>query len=199
MIEFGFMVSEDTMMSMYSSGHQAIEFAIDLKKKSIDINFHVKAISMQSVLDLGYYRLQLKLDKMRLAYFEVCEDSEIMVIPLEAPPELYRKTSQISNTHQTDFGFWSDWDALIRQTDVVVNEQQLRAQPTSLRRESAIIDIGKCSAVLNVKVQALILSRPMDHVPHSLSEDPRLVRITHKHATDSGELQCASTSARRCG
>jgi hypothetical protein len=146
------MVTENIMMSMYSSGPQAIEFAIDLKKKSIDINFHVKFNSKQSMLDLGYYRLQFKLDKLRLAYFEVCEDTEILVIPLENPPELYRKTSQISSIHQIDSGFWSDWDALIRQTDVVVDEQQLRGQPTGLRRESAVIDIGKCSAVLKMKI-----------------------------------------------
>lgn len=141
------MISENQMMSMYSSGSQDLEFALDLHKKTIDINFRVKVSAKDDILDLGYYRLQLKLDKLSVVFFEKEADSEYLIIPLDAPPELYRKPARISSIHHKGSRYWLEWDTLIRQTDVVLDEQQLRRQPGGLRRHSAIIDIGMCCSI----------------------------------------------------
>lgn len=143
-IDFGFMYSESAMMVKYSSRMQDVELVVDLTKKAIEINFNI-GVSQQSVVtELGRYRLQLKIDNLRSVLVEASSEAEVFIFPLESPPELYRRASDVGSTHHENATAWSEWDALMRQTNVVLDRQGLTCRPLSLQREDAVIDIGMC-------------------------------------------------------
>jgi hypothetical protein len=139
------MLSEDKMMTMYRSCKQNVEFVLDLGRRKINVNFHIHVPVSGEICDLGSYRLQLRLDKLSTVFYENEGGCEILSISLELPPKLYRRTNDVAETHQDGSRFWTEWDALIRQTDVVVDDKTLRREPTGIRKDQAIIDIGKHS------------------------------------------------------
>lgn len=139
------MLEQSRMMSMYSTGQQDLEMAINLSNKTrkcIDVNFDVHVQGRHDPAILGRYRLQLKIESLRTIYIEASDDYDILVIPTDAPAELHCKAPNIADTHDKSSNTWSDWDAMVRQTDVVKDKALLRSSPTSIRRDSAIIDIG---------------------------------------------------------
>jgi RNA-dependent RNA polymerase len=137
------MVQADEMMLMFTSGQQGVEFALDLRRRTFNLNFNIHVNARGETRDFGLYRLQIKFDKLSNVFFEDDADCEMLTIPVELPPELYRKATDIQDTHQAGSKLWTEWDAWIRQTDVVVDENLLREKPTGIKRDQAIVDIGK--------------------------------------------------------
>jgi hypothetical protein len=161
------MLSDQGMMLMQEAAEQEIEMSLDLSKKSITFNFHVAVSTANGASDLRYYRLQVKFDKLSAIYCESTETSEIWTIPVDSPPEILRKPTELDSSHHTSLSVWTEWDALVRQTDVVTDSQALRLRPSGLRRDSAILDIG--SSVSISSQFALTSYREMDNVPSRVS------------------------------
>lgn len=146
-IEFGFRSAEHRMVSMYHIDQQDVEVALSLDRTHADnnclnINFRIPARISDVNEELGYYRLHLKLNRLSSVFLSTEGHNSFLVIPSDLPPEMYRKTADIRSTHQKGASNWSEWDAWIRQTDIVLDKQLLRQSPGRLENEDMLIHIG---------------------------------------------------------
>lgn len=135
------------MVSMYCSGQQEVEVALNLDKldatkNTININFRVPALAHPKLNDSGNHRLQLKLNRLSSVFLCTEGETSFLVLPCELPPEMHRKSTDIRSTHQKDMNNWSEWDAWIRQTDIVLDKRLLRQQPARFESEDVLINIG---------------------------------------------------------
>ncbi|KIW07479.1 uncharacterized protein PV09_01446 [Verruconis gallopava] len=142
-IEIGYMVSENQIMSMFTSMEQNVYFLMNLNKKTISVDFCISAPGKSGRHDLGNFRLQLRLDRILAVYFEPVGSHEVMTITVDFPPRLYRRSTDINVTHQNDSRLWSEWDAMIRQTGVILPETVTRLHPAGIRNDEAIVDVGR--------------------------------------------------------
>ena len=168
-IDFGFMYDSVSMMRMSAAlgtNHAGITFTLNLLRREIDIQFQLKiedhrvhSISEQRAQgrehpkpkDLrrynrhDYIRFRIPLAQLQVVHETSVTDQErVFLISLDAPPNFYRKTGRIEETHDDKANFWKDWDAWYRQTDVVYSPKDLRLAPLTLNKLRPIIDIGRC-------------------------------------------------------
>src|ERR1700760_2660104 len=98
-IDIGYMLSENEMMTMFSSEKHAVGFSMNLIRKNIHLDFYIDFPEKNKPHDLGYHRLQLKLDHLSQIFVEHYDSHEVLVIPMNVPPEMYRKSAEIESTH----------------------------------------------------------------------------------------------------
>lgn len=153
------MISQNEVTAGQTSGEQNIRVTIDLARRTLHIDFHVLPPLPSKVRDLGLFRLQVKLDKMNDIFLKTEGSREIWTIPTDTPPELYKRTTSVEDTHQIGTRAWSEWNAWFRQTDVVLDPNQLRQEPTSMRKDQAIIDIGDCPHLIPCVMILILLGR----------------------------------------
>ncbi|KAK6496464.1 hypothetical protein TWF481_002481 [Arthrobotrys musiformis] len=156
-LDFGFMVHETTMMSMYAVEASErgvwkkpldILFQVDLSRKQLDIRFGLRFDAIG-----GRKRRQEKY-RMRIPFvalqslYETTTDAEngtscSILIPLQYPPHVWRQLFDFSRTHNDDDPHWSEWDTWFRQTDIVENPDDLITEPLAIRKKKPTIDIGR--------------------------------------------------------
>lgn len=162
------MYDDVSMMRMYAAHRTngaGITFTLNLLRREIDIQFqlriedprinHLKEQRPRGKepsrpKDLGKHnryddlRFRIPLAQLQVIHeIKSTDETRELVITLEAPPNFYRKTGQIEETHEEHSLFWKDWDAWYRQTDVVYSPKDLRSAPLTLKKSRAIIDIGQ--------------------------------------------------------
>lgn len=167
-IDFGFMYDATTMMAMseaHHMNHAGITFSLNLLRREIDIQFQLKIKdprikSVQGLRadskgrpkyrDLGKHdrydtlRFRIPLAQLQVVHeISFTDQKRVFLISLEAPPNFYRKTGQIEETHEEGANFWNDWDAWYRQTDIVYSPKDLRSAFLTLKKSRSIIDIGE--------------------------------------------------------
>lgn len=147
-IDFGILESETNMMVMktLSSGTQRpIRFMLNLLRREVEVTFPL--VSQFGQPDrrskVEFYRFRVPISKLGRLH-EVAEPSRhAFVIPLNAPPEFYRKTLDIISTHDQMTTLWSDTRTWFRQTDIVDDHNALIGTPLTLRNDRAKINIGR--------------------------------------------------------
>jgi RNA-dependent RNA polymerase len=125
-----------------------IEFDLNLAQKRVDIRFPLQSSgnANQEHPDVELYRFEIPFYKLSDVYATQNDSSKkVLVIPLVAPPEFYRRTKDIQATHDARAYNWSDWQTWFRQTDIVFDSARLETTPIQFRKEDARIDIGKYS------------------------------------------------------
>ncbi|KAI9879198.1 MAG: hypothetical protein M1830_009273 [Pleopsidium flavum] len=167
-IDFGFMYNATTMMAMSEAhhlGHTGISFSLNLLRREIDIQFQLKIVDprIQSIQelraegkerpkyrDLGKYnrydnlRFRIPLAQLQvIREISLTDQKRVFLISLEAPPNFYRKTGLMEETHEVSANFWNQWDAWYRQTDILYSPKELRSAPLTLKKSRSIIDIGR--------------------------------------------------------
>lgn len=89
-----------------------------------------------------------------------------LIIPLEAPPQVFRKTHDIERTQLDDPRHWNEQWTWYRQTDIPGHDPNLRKAAIALAKPTAIIDIGKQGPVRLTAVADV--HRSMDHLSTAL-------------------------------
>lgn len=158
-------VSMMTMSAAHHTSRGDITFTLNLLRREIDVQFQfriedprINFVKEQRAQgkepikhkDLGkhnrydHLRFRIPLAQLNLVHeISHTDEKREFLITLEAPPNFYRKTGQIEETHEDSTLFWKDWDAWYRQTDVVYSSKDLRSAPLTLKKSRPIIDIGK--------------------------------------------------------
>lgn len=152
------------MSAVHHTNRADLTFTLNLLRREIDIQFQLRiedprinVINEQRAQgkdstkhkDLGKHnryddlRFRIPLAQLQVIHeIKHTDETREFVITLEAPPNFYRKTGQIEETHEENSLFWKDWDAWYRQTDVVYSPKDLRNAPLTLKKSRPIIDIG---------------------------------------------------------
>lgn len=152
------------MSAVHHTNRADLTFTLNLLRREIDIQFQLRiedprtnVINEQRAQgkgsikhkDLGKHnryddlRFRIPLAQLQVVHeIKNTDETREFVITLEAPPNFYRKTGQIEETHEENSLFWKDWDAWYRQTDVVYSPKDLRNAILTLKKSRSIIDIG---------------------------------------------------------
>ncbi|KAK5159646.1 hypothetical protein LTR04_004941, partial [Oleoguttula sp. CCFEE 6159] len=172
---FGFMHNETTIVvrkTVQPMQDKPIQFTLDLFRKEIDIRFdlHLRENSGGSnKLRPHAYRVRVPLEQMKYVYeMNDGPDRRVLIIPLDSPPNFYRKASDTDATHEAGSKWWNENMTWMRQTDIVHDRDWLRSAPLSLRKEDPLVDIGRWityrlvfDASKNDKAQYVILLRAL--------------------------------------
>ncbi|KAI9703299.1 MAG: hypothetical protein M1836_007865 [Candelina mexicana] len=159
-LDFGFMVDPSSMMTMNktnSNQDTATSFGLNLLRREIDVQFQLtmtdprhKETPAKEYPDLGKFdrketfRFRLPFAQLNKIYeLEVGREKRVLFITLENPPNFYRRTRYVENTHEASSTYWVEWDSWYRQTDVVYDPTQLKFRPLTLKKTKPIIDIGR--------------------------------------------------------
>jgi len=94
-----------------------------------------------------------------------------LIIPLQTPPQVFRKTQSIEKTQLQDPRFWNEQWTWFRQTDIPGHDLSLRKSPITVLKPSAMIDIGEQDIESGLPTYILIKYRPMDHLPTSFGQE----------------------------
>ncbi|TKA64867.1 hypothetical protein B0A49_07587 [Cryomyces minteri] len=192
---FGFMHNETTIVvrkTVQPMQDKPIQFTLDLFRKEIDIRFdlHLRENSDESnKLRPHAYRVRVPLEQMKYVY-EMTDgpDRRILIIPLDSPPNFYRKASNIDATHEAGSKWWNENVTWMRQTDIVHDRDRLRSAPLSLRKEDPLVDIGRWitywlvfDASKNDKAQYVILLRALSDYNIDIVKG-RIINVTTEAA-----------------
>ncbi|KAF3188622.1 hypothetical protein TWF788_000370 [Orbilia oligospora] len=202
-LDFGFMVQETTMMSMFAVEASErgvwrkpldILFQVDLSRKQLDIRFGLRFdASSGRKRRQEKYRMRIPFVALQSLYETTPDNqnggSRSILIPLQYPPHVWRQLFDFSRSHKTDNPHWSEWDTWFRQTDIVENSEEFRMEPLAIRKKKPTIDIGRWTTYrltfgqgssladdFNHMIRALRdFNIPMKHMPDfKLSEDKNL-------------------------
>lgn len=154
-IDFGTMQTEDLMVIMHSIGGNSDDnasLALDLKKKWIVLTF---GISMpepgQGPAVSRTFKIQLDLAQMHELVVTHGSDGCVSVtFTVDHPPEVYRKTQNIKETHEAPIqgpgdpisDDWNEYNTWYRQTDIDTNPGG-RNSPIQLRKTSCVLETGR--------------------------------------------------------
>lgn len=153
------MYQEDTMNIMRTTkfgsdtGHRAtdLELALNLRwPKKLEVSFQLQdgSLGRESATMPVKYRFNIPVDSLnQIIETGVSAEERQLVISLSKPPEFYRKTNNVEATHDHKATMWEEGWTWLRQTDIVNDARDLSKRPIRLRKEHAIIDIGKSRTV----------------------------------------------------
>ncbi|QDS67978.1 hypothetical protein FKW77_009170 [Venturia effusa] len=148
-LQFGFMHSENAMMVMRSvtpPPETRAELRLDLDRRELDIRFPLKVPSGPGLenAEIAMFRFQVPLPKLSVIHEEQTDSGQkAMILPLDSPPEFYRQTKEIKETHNPKSSRWWERLSWYRQTDIVEDLVQLDTSPVTLHKKDAIVDIGR--------------------------------------------------------
>ncbi len=164
LIDFGFMYDSVSMMRMtgaHETYHAAVTFHLNLLRREIEIQFqlHIKDPRMQLAQQLraegkentkigklnrfDHLRFRIPLAQLQVVHEITTDQKRVFLISLDAPPNFYRRTGQVEETHEQSGTFWKEFDSWYRQTDIVYSPKDLRSAPLTLKKSRSIIDIGR--------------------------------------------------------
>ncbi|KAK6341833.1 hypothetical protein TWF730_001321 [Orbilia blumenaviensis] len=163
-LDFGFMVHEATMMSMFAIEPSErggdwkkplrVTFQVDLSRKQLEIRFGLRfeASSRNIKQRQEKYRMRIPFVALQSLYDTTSEGqpqtSCSLLIPLQHPPQVWRQLHDIDRTHTPGGHRWTEWDTWFRQTDIVENSHDLRSEPLAIRKKKPTIDIGRWTTYL---------------------------------------------------
>ncbi|KAK6502188.1 hypothetical protein TWF506_002779 [Arthrobotrys conoides] len=183
-LDFGFMVHEKTMMSMYAveaSGKGVwkkpldIVFQVDLSRKQLDIRFGLRFdASGGKKRRQEKYRMRIPFVALQSLYETTPDNldgsSRSILIPLQYPPHVWRQLFDFSLSHKTDNPHWSEWDTWFRQTDIVENSEEFRTEPLAIRKKKPTIDIGRWTTYMLTFGQGSSLADDFNHMIQALKD-----------------------------
>jgi RNA-dependent RNA polymerase len=146
-LDFGTRTAQDESINMHTVQTKSrVQMTLDLKRKEIDIRF---PLHFENSKD--YYRFRMPFSLLSNIYRVVKEDTDqvALIIPFDNSPQFFVQKTPIKGDDDSAFPpndlRWTDWNTWFRETDVVdgPTRKQMKLQPLTNHRESAIIDIGQ--------------------------------------------------------
>jgi RNA-dependent RNA polymerase len=160
-LDFGVMYSEFTMMPMKSldASRGSITFMLNLFRRQIEIQFllEVAERSSERRVAVDQYSFQIPLVSVEKIFETVSDEDRSFIIPLDAPPEFYKKSRNIEATHEAKAHHWNQAKTWLRQTDITIDGSSLENAPISLRKENAAVNIGTWFPVRPLKLQSRLV------------------------------------------
>ncbi|KAK3707260.1 hypothetical protein LTR37_012261 [Vermiconidia calcicola] len=147
-LHFGVLDHPDSMLIMHSTATAAtapIEVTLNLQRRRLDIDFPATVRLRTGAEVQRLYRMQLNLTQMK-EVFKMKEQrtGEIaLIIPMETPPMIFRKTETVAETHEHGTTLWTEWQLWYRQTDIDRQPHLERKAVTQLQKETPLIDTGR--------------------------------------------------------
>lgn len=156
-MQIGARVGKTTIMPMRTIGTEGNEEAsliIDLKHKSLQVNFQLPAIEQwhdpcPTTAD-AFYQYRLKIPFTQLGQILQTLDNSGCIshlIFLDYPPLYYRHTKNLTFSSFADDNTWREAEAWHRLTSIVHNPEEQSLLPASLQTKSTVIDIGEYNNV----------------------------------------------------
>lgn len=166
------MHAPDALMEMQTIS-EGITFEVELDRRCINVQFRLQFSDSDEISDSyrklinGYsasreedsdqkegtefertetYRFKIRFEHIKTMLEQKgAEESRTFVIPLETPPEVYRKIHDTIKSFTDDKERrWSEWDTWLRQTDITHLKEALAKLPLTLNNPYAAINIGEC-------------------------------------------------------
>ncbi|RVD90064.1 uncharacterized protein DFL_001045 [Arthrobotrys flagrans] len=165
-LDFGFMVHETTMMSMYAVEASEkggvwkkpldIVFQVDLSRKQLDIRFGLRFdASGGEKRREGKYRMRIPFVALQSLYETTPSDQNrrfrSILIPLQYPP------------------MFGD-NCLTSATDIVENSDNLITEPLAIRKNKPTIDIGRWTTYMLTFGQDGFLAEDFNHIIQALKD-----------------------------
>ncbi|KAK3071852.1 hypothetical protein LTR53_007914, partial [Teratosphaeriaceae sp. CCFEE 6253] len=147
-LEAGVLRDEVEMLSLFSSlpvPGSPLELVAHAERKRIDLMLGVSASRLGAAgsQQVHAYKISIDFSIIRSVRRLACEDgSTVLIIDLEFPPVLYRKSSDIQATHDSKVSVWNDYQAWFRQTGIDMVRSSSET-PTQLQREGLVLDVGR--------------------------------------------------------
>jgi RNA-dependent RNA polymerase len=138
--DFGIMRDPHTMVTGHSIETSQTSFMLDLQQKQVEVIFRLFTGDGWDGAQL--YKLRIDLSELKLIRVVGVDSKICFVITLESPPMMFRKTTDVTNTHDRGSTLWDERQMWFRQTDVDLNPTN-RSYPIGLQKQNAIIDIGR--------------------------------------------------------
>ncbi|EPS37403.1 hypothetical protein H072_8901 [Dactylellina haptotyla CBS 200.50] len=158
-LDFGFMVHEKTMMSMFSTESTPniqpslcteISFEVDLHRKNLRLRFDIvyNTSDGKPKKRRERYRIQIPFLGLEELFDTLCDRTDerlrSILIPLKTPPQIWRRIHRVENSHdKVRHRRWNEWDAWYRQTDILENMADIKNEPLAIRKKKPVIDIGR--------------------------------------------------------
>lgn len=144
-LDIGVMRGEEKMLVMYSVStiDQIVpEINLNTQRKVLDIKFGIALPSQQTSLAVQY-KMSVRFGEMtKMLQVRSRNGSLSLVMPLEFPPFLYRKTNNIAATHDARSTIWDEKQTYFRQTGIEAGSSHAK-EATTLHNEHSVVDIGR--------------------------------------------------------
>ncbi|KAK3710235.1 hypothetical protein LTR37_010456 [Vermiconidia calcicola] len=147
-LHFGVMDRPGDMLILHStatSSKASLQVTLNLQRRRLDIDFPATVRSPAGAEVQRLYRMQLSFTQMKEVFKmkEMKTGETALIIPMDTPPEMFRKTENGAETHEHGATLWSDWQLWYRQTDIDRQPYRERKAVTQLQKETPLIDVGR--------------------------------------------------------
>jgi RNA-dependent RNA polymerase len=156
-LDFGILDAPKSMRILKPVGsHKGnwVALKLDTFRRLVDIQF--KAFPMlvkdiryghegRKILANRHYRFQIRFSQLsKLIQVNTQDGSLSLVIPLESPPEFYKKIYDMKRAHVEGSRLWKEWDAWPRVIDIEeADTTAFRRRPANLKKSAPLINIGR--------------------------------------------------------
>jgi RNA-dependent RNA polymerase len=146
-IEFGIMRQPDEMLIMRYLGepdNRSPQLVVDLRNQNLELNFSIQSKSGDRTVE-RYFKLRIPFSQLTKGILEDrnADGKTSFVIPLEAPPLAFRKTSHVQDTHDPKSTEWNDRQAWYRQVSVESDARAAASRTAQLQNDDSFIDVGR--------------------------------------------------------
>ena len=146
-IRFGIMRQPEEMLVMRYVGepeNRRPHLTVDLQKQYLELNFGIRLRQDDRVVE-RYFKFRIPFSQLTNGIIEdrAASGNTTLVIPLDAPPLAFRKTSRIQDTHDPKSKLWDDRQAWYRQVSVESDARAATSRTTQLQNEDSFIDVGR--------------------------------------------------------
>ncbi|KAK0937923.1 hypothetical protein LTR29_010488 [Friedmanniomyces endolithicus] len=147
-LDVGVLRDESEILSFFSStsSMQApLELVANGGRKRLELRFSIPASRLQSNAGDGTrsFRVSTDFSNIRSVRRSSADDAgTVLLIDLEMPPILDRKTTNVRKTHDPRVMAWNEHQAWFRQTGIDLKATSADA-PTQLRKDGPVLDVGR--------------------------------------------------------
>lgn len=158
-INFGTLIAEQTFLTLKSIGHgltEPLRLVLDLQQRELTIYFEAVVSNHRQPFpedskktNVHNYRLRVSLAQIKRMY-EIRNQSTNSIshiFVLDSPPAYHRRLKNLRTTFSGSDTSWKDANAWYRQTDIVHNPTDLARLPTSLKKHTPIINLGRWTTI----------------------------------------------------
>ncbi|KAK5117494.1 hypothetical protein LTR85_008879 [Meristemomyces frigidus] len=143
-LDAGMMQTEDEMLVLFTaipSPKAPLTARVKIEHNELEIDFGVEAQGVQAIT--RHFMLRINFSQVRqAAELSTADGGMALLIAMEMPPLLFRKTINIESTHDKKVLAWNESQTWFRQTGIDKHPHDSTAI-TQLRKDSALLDLGR--------------------------------------------------------
>ncbi|KAK0852137.1 hypothetical protein LTR03_003639 [Friedmanniomyces endolithicus] len=147
-LDISVLKEESEMLSFFfatPNTHAPLELVANGGRKRLEVRFSIPTSRLQSNAGDGtrFFKISTDFSNIRSVRRSSTDDAgTVLLIDLEMPPILDRKTTNVWKTHDPRVMAWNEHQAWFRQTGIDLNSSPADA-PTQLRKDGPVLDVGR--------------------------------------------------------